>query len=80
MSRNLYRFHADGTPRTPRLGTLCAHPNRGGDPMWGHTWCGGWWCTCTCHDTPHLTDDAWPEAEWEAMRAAVLAHRTKENA
>jgi hypothetical protein len=41
-SRNNFRTYADGSPKAPRLGTMCEDGN--------HRLCGGWWCVCPCHD------------------------------
>ena len=39
-----FRTYPDGTEKVPHLGTFCT------DPDSNHRVCGGWWCTCDCHD------------------------------
>lgn len=53
QKRDPFRYYSDGTLKTPHMGQLCADPDRsyrGQSADWGHRVCGGWYCTCPCHD------------------------------
>jgi hypothetical protein len=59
------RFYADGSEKAPHLGTFCEDGQN-------HRICGGWWCTCKCHDdwdigegghvAPHV-DHEWKQVD-----------------
>lgn len=63
-----------GSEGVPRLGASC-DPDRQRFPF-THAVCGGWWCTCPCHDEPPLVSRELVGVhvlhEWEQVGQAVV--------
>ncbi len=77
-TRNPYRTYSDGSPKVPHLGAICADPDRtarGQSAEWGHRVCGGWYCTCPCHDSWDIgsrsTIGEHADHEWEQVGDCV---------